>query len=41
MSVGIWGTGELLSQGYVLSWRQRGLLMASEQSGDRSESCFE
>ena len=41
MSVGIWGTGELLSQGYVLSWRQRGLLMVSEQSGDRSESCFE
>ena len=39
--MGIWRIGELLSQGYVLSWRQRGLLMASEQSGDRSESCFE
>ena len=39
MSVGIWGT-ELLWQGYVLSWRQRGLLMASEQGSDGSESCF-
>lgn len=41
MFVGMWNTGELWSQACVLSWGQRGLLMASEQSSDRSESCFE